>query len=157
MMRITAEQSRELQGAADAVYAVLADYHEGHPAILPKSFTHLHVEQGGRGAGTVIRFGMKMGGRVREVRAAVSEPEPGRILEERILDTRGMVTRFIVDPVESGRVRVTISTSWSAPGLRGVVERLMVPPVLRRIYREQLANLERIAGVDGHRNAGGTP
>jgi hypothetical protein len=154
MAAVTAQESREFVGSVEAVYDILADYHEAHPSILPDSFTHLHVERGGRGAGTVIRFGMKMGGREREVRAEVTEPEPGRVLEERILDQRGMVTRFIVDPLEGGRVRVSIHTSWSASGVGGVVERLVVPPVLRRIYREQLAKLERRAGIEGQRGAG---
>jgi hypothetical protein len=39
-------------------------------------------------------------------------------------------------------VRVTIGTRWSASGIRGVVERLAAPLMLRRIYRLQLAAIE---------------
>ena len=146
MAIVAAEASAELNGSAASLYAILADYHEGHPAILPRSyFTHLHVERGGRGAGTVIRFGVRLGGRVREARAEVSEPEPGRVLVERILDERGTTTSFTVDPVSSDRARVSIHTSWNAPGLAGFVERWLAPMLLRRIYRQQLRNLEQYA------------
>jgi hypothetical protein len=132
----------------------LADYREGHAAILPRRyFTHLLMERGGQGAGTVIRFGMKLGGRVREARAEVSEPEPGRVLAERILDARATVTTFTVDPVGRDRVRVTIMTSWTASGIAAFLERLLAPILLRRVYREQLVNLERLAhGKDNDLN-----
>ena len=40
-------------------YGVIADYHVGHPAIVPpRAFGPLVVEQGGVGAGTQIRFTM---------------------------------------------------------------------------------------------------
>lgn len=145
MSNVAVEVSREFAGSAPVVYGILADYHEGHPSILPRPwFTHLDVERGGRGAGTVFRFGMKVGGRVREARAEVTEPDPGRVLAERLLDERDWLTTFTVDPVASGRVRVTIRTSWTAKGLEGLFERLFAPAMLRRIYREELANLERV-------------
>lgn len=146
MKRVTAEGSAEFPGSVDVVYGILADYRQGHPAILPRRyFTDLAVERGGRGAGTVIRYGVKLAGRVRDARAEVFEPQPGRVLEERIFDDRGTVTTFTVDPLEGGRVRVTIHTSWQARGLPGVFERLLAPGMLRRIYREELTNLERAA------------
>lgn len=148
MKRAVAEESREFAGEAAAVYGILADYHEGHPAILPRRyFTHLDVEEGGHGAGTVIRYGLKLGGRVNEATAEVSEPSPGRVLAERVLDERGTLTTFTVDPLAGGRVRVTINTSWTATGVRGWIERMLAPLLLRRIFREELANLERHAGL----------
>lgn len=148
MKRAQAEESREFAGQAAAVYAILADYEEGHPAILPRGyFTHLEVEKGGRGDGTVIRYGLKLGGRVNEVTADVSEPSPGRVLAERVRDERGTLTTFTVDPLVDGRVRVTIATSWKATGVRGWIERVFAPLLLRRIFREELANLEaRVRG-----------
>jgi len=51
--------SEEVPAPASAVYAVLADYREGHPAILPKRhFPSFAIEEGGIGAGTVIRFNL---------------------------------------------------------------------------------------------------
>ena len=81
------------------MYRILADYRDGHPRILPRPpFVDLEVERGGVGAGTIIRFRMKSFGRIRNVRAEIAEPEPGRILLETDLDTEA-VTRFVVEPV----------------------------------------------------------
>ena len=39
-----------------AVYAVLADYRNHHPHILPQQYFHnFVVEEGGQGAGTIFR------------------------------------------------------------------------------------------------------
>ena len=47
------------------LYAIIADYHQGHPQILPKPpFVSLAVEQGGTGTGTVIRVHMRVLGRL---------------------------------------------------------------------------------------------
>jgi hypothetical protein len=151
MREITAEASLVFPAKAEDAYSVIADYRVGHPSILPRRyFTYLEVESGGRGAGTTIRFGMKIGGMVRHARAEISEPHPGRVLVERMLDDRGTVTTFRVEPVGAERVRVTIRTSWLGRGLAGVVESWTAPALLRRIYREELRNLAEVA-------AGGVP
>lgn len=137
--------SGDLQGSPERAYRILADYEQGHPSILPsRYFPYLDVEEGGQGAGTVIRFGLKIGGRVQHAVADVSEPEPGRVLVERVRDVRRTVTTFRVDPsTDPGRVRVSIHTTWEAPGVFGPLERFLAPKLLRPIYREELANLER--------------
>ncbi|HEX7051874.1 MAG TPA: SRPBCC family protein [Longimicrobiales bacterium] len=148
MPEVVVRESAEIAAPPDVVYRILADYREGHPLILPpRWFTHLHVEQGGVGAGTVIRFGMKSGGRVREMRAEVVEPEPGRVLVERGLDERGTVTTFTVDASGAGGTRVKIQTTWRAAGIAGFVERLLAPALLKRVYREELARLAAQAGA----------
>lgn len=145
MSQVEIQVAREFPGTAEVAYGILADYHEGHPSILPaRYFTHLTVERGGHGAGTVIRFGLKLAGRVQEARATVSEPEPGRVLVERVEDSRGTETRFTVEPLPDRRVRVTIRTVWTARGLSGTFERWFAPRLLRPIYREELENLERV-------------
>lgn len=71
----------------------------------------------------------------------VSEPEPGRLLAERDLET-GTVTTFLVEPAGSGQVsRVTIETIWDRSGLAGWVERCLAPTFLERVYAEELSNL----------------
>jgi len=134
--------SEEVPAPASAVYAVLADYCEGHPAILPRRYCpSFAVEEGGTGTGTVIRFAFHLPGARRTVRAIVAEPEPGRVLTELDLDN-GAVTRFLVEPVADESVtRVTIETTWDRHGLAGWVERWLVPSFLERVYLEELSNL----------------
>lgn len=140
MSAVYVAEGAEIAAPAAAVYALLADYVDGHPRILPpRYFTRLDVEEGGRGAGTVFSCEMKLMGARRTFRAAVSEPEPGRILEERILDERNMVTTFTVDAAGADRCRVTIATTWPAPALRAMLEWMVAVPALRRVYREELA------------------
>jgi hypothetical protein len=144
---IRIKATRTVAGPVDQVYAILADYRVGHPSILPaRAFAELTVERGGQGAGTVIGFGMKSFGTVRWARAAVDEPEPGRVLRERTLDEKDIVTTFTVDHLEPGRSRVTIETTWTPRGLGGLFERLLAPPFLARVYAEELENLEAVAG-----------
>jgi polyketide cyclase/dehydrase/lipid transport protein len=131
---------------APVVYGILADYREGHPAILPpRYFDGLEVETGGRGAGTRIRFRIRAFGAVRSVRADVTEPVPGRELVETDMAT-GAATRFLVEPVSDGRAsRVTFETSWRRAGIGGWAERWIAPAYLRKVYRAELALLEEAA------------
>jgi hypothetical protein len=145
MPTIRASASATLDAPPAAVYAVIADYREGHPSILPRRyFSNLVVEKGGTGAGTVVRFAIRAGGTTRRIRAAVTEPEPGRLLLETDLET-GAVTRFRVDAAAEGRSRVTFETEWMTPGVRGWIERLFAPRVLQRVYAEELRHLEAVA------------
>ena len=138
--------SRRVAAPAPMVYEILSDYRLGHPRILPaRAFDGLKVEKGGRGAGTVINFGMKSFGSVKWVRASVDEPEPGRVLVERVLDDADVVTTFTVDPAEDGNSMVTIETTWTPRGPRALVERLLGPLFLKGVYAEELGNLEKVA------------
>ena len=132
---------------AGRTYAVIADYRDGHPHILPRPpFVSLDVEQGGTGAGTVIRFQMRVFGRVRTFRAAITEPEPGRVLAETDLDT-GTLTTFTVVPVEDGRKsRVIITTDIETRGgLLGRLERFLVTRLLRPVYQREIEQLGAVA------------
>ncbi len=148
MAQIRAAASAVINASPEAVYPFIADYRQGHPQILPeKYFPVLEVERGGTGEGTLIRAEMRLLGQRRTFRAEISEPEPGRVLVESILDERGTVTTYIVEPVEGGaRSHVTITTEWTSHGIQALVERLLAPPMLRRIYIEELRNLARVAG-----------
>ncbi len=133
---------------AQRVYAVLADYRQGHPQILPKPyFGTLTVEEGGYGAGTVIRFQMRLLGRLQEFHADVTEPEPGRVLAESDRNT-GAVTTFTVEPREQGQAAfVTITTTTPVrAGLRGRVEGWLATRLLQPIYVKELAQLAAIEG-----------
>lgn len=85
---------------------------------------------------------MKVLGVEREFHQVVSEPEPGRVLAETD-ETAGVVTTFTVEPYGDGsQSRVTIATdSEASPGFAGLIERLLNPLILRRIYRQGLEQL----------------
>lgn len=142
-MNIHVEVTEVIAARPDKVYGILRDYHTGHPSILPKPyFTYLTVEKGGVGAGTELRVGMAVFGVKKDYNLVVTEPQPGRVLKEEDSE-QGVVTHFTVEPVGNGeQSRVTIATdSRSAAGFAGVMERLINPPVSRRIYKQELKNL----------------
>ena len=131
-----------MSAAPARVYGLIADYRNGHPKILPREFRQLTVEQGGVGEGTIIAFAMQVFGRLRRSRAAITEPEPGRVLVETALDGSGVVTTFTVNAARGGS-EVTISTvlpntNW--------VERKVAAWFLRGVYRKELALLADCAG-----------
>jgi hypothetical protein len=139
-------KTAEIDAPADRLYGIIADYRNGHPRILPPAFTSLTVEAGGVGAGTRIRVGMRVLGRVMTFPAEVSEPYPGRVLVERNLGDRPSVTTFTVDQIDTTRSRVTISTELPArAGIFGRLERLVTRRLLEPIYTAELAKLAEVA------------
>jgi hypothetical protein len=132
---------------AGIVYSLIADYRKGHPSILPPQyFKNLEVVEGGTGAGTRIRFTVRAYGSEEVRRARVTEPEPGRVLIETDEDS-GSTTRFVVEPVEGGKTKVTFATDYQARGLRGWVEMLLVPSYLKKVYVAELQLLAQRAMV----------
>jgi hypothetical protein len=72
--------STHIPARRERVYSVIANYHDGHPRIVPQQFTGMVGEHGGIGAGTIIRFQMSIFGRKQTFRPAITEPEPGHVL-----------------------------------------------------------------------------
>ena len=136
-----------IQAPAQQVYAIIADYRNGHPRILPKPyFVSLTVEQGGVGAGTVVTFQMKVMGSLRTFHSVITEPEPGRVLVE--TDSKaGTVTTFTVDPRDNGRQAfVTITTDLQMrDGFFGKAQGWMTARLLRPIYVRELEQLAAMA------------
>jgi Polyketide cyclase / dehydrase and lipid transport len=129
---------------ADTVYGYIADMREHHPRFLPSAFSDFQVESGGVGAGTVTRFKVTAGGRTREYRMTVAEPEPGRVLTESDIGS-SLITRTTVTP-QGDTSRVEISTSWQgAGGIGGFFERIFAPKALRGIYEDELRRLDAYA------------
>ena len=139
-----------MDAPADTVYGYIADMREHHPRFLPPAFSDFQVESGGVGAGTVTTFKVTAGGRTREYRNVVAEPEPGRILTES--DTgSSAVTTFTVSPRGTASL-VRISTAWDgAGGIGGFFERTFAPRVLHSIYADELKRLDAYARE--HRSA----
>ncbi len=150
MAEYRVEESAVIDAPVQRVYGIVADYRDGHPRILPpKYFTRLEVEQGGVGAGTVIRFGMKVLGQARTMHAAITEPQPGRVLVETAPDG-SVVTTFMAEPLDGGRTRMTFATvGRTAPGVAGRVEAWITARMLPRIYRDELARLASVAAEGG--------
>ena len=128
------------------VYGTIANYHTGHPRIVPKQFSDLTVVKGGVGAGTEITFKVTVLGQTTKFRAVVSEPEPGRMLVERNLEGNDGVTTFIVDAAGNDESNVTIRTeAQTRPGLAGRIEAWISARILPSMYREELRRLESVA------------
>lgn len=147
MSQYQAEASAVIDAPPAHVYEIIADYREGHQAILPRPyFQEMRVLAGGRGAGTAVAIDMNVFGKKVAYHMQVSEPEPGRVLreEDAAVDT---VTTFTVDPVAGGaQSRVTItSTAQAGPGISGWLERWTTPSIMRRIFRKELAQLNTVA------------
>jgi hypothetical protein len=147
MARHIVSASALLPVPAQRIYAIIADYQNGHPHILPRpDFGELIVEQGGVGAGTVIHVQMRLLGQLQTFRATVTEPEPGRVLVETI-ENDGPVTSFIVEPRGNGdHAYVTISTDTKVrDGFLGKIEGWFTTRLLRPIYVKELKQLEEFA------------
>jgi len=123
MTQASVAASAVIRAPASKVYAILANYREHHPHIVPQEyFRKIEVEEGG--------------------------PEPGRVLEEVDLDGFSTTT-FVVDPTDNGAsATVSIQTTFAVrPGLLGAIERFFTASVLRRIYAKELVRLNTYAGT----------
>jgi hypothetical protein len=135
---------RVLNAPPEVVHHCLADYREHHRVdggFLPPAFTRLDVLQGGVGAGTVIRFTISLGGRSVTRTQHVSEPEPGRVLVE---SGDGEGSTFTVQP-EGNATRLRIDTTLNAPGLEGLVMRMLGARIMRPLYADEMSRLESYA------------
>ncbi len=144
MGTIQVSSKQEVGAPAEVVYSYLADMRNHHPRFLPPAFSNFEVESGGVGAGTVIKYTFSAGGRTREYRSQVAEPEPGRVLTESDTNSSA-VTTFTVTPHGDSSV-VSIATAWKgAGGVGGFFERMFAPRVLRGIQADELRRLDAYA------------
>lgn len=135
-----------IQAQPQDLYAIIADYHEAHPQILPKPpFVSLVVEKGGIGEGTEILVQMRLLGQLQSFRSVISEPDPGRILVE--TNDTGYITTFTVEPQANGQhAQVTIATEISGrTGVLGTMERWFVKRLMRPVYIKELELLSKVA------------
>lgn len=111
--------------------------------MLPKTyFISLEVEEGGYGEGTIIRYQMRILGRVRAFRALITEPDPGCTLLETDLNS-DTSTSFTVWPLGNrNHARVTIMTVLTKLGL---LEGFFAKLVLTKVYRQELELLAKFA------------
>ncbi len=143
MSSVNVRAGREVAAPAPVVYRVLADYRQHHHRILPPQFTNYVVEEGGYGEGTVVSFTTTIGGRSQHFRDVISEPEPGRVLRES--DRSGKVTTFTVEPRGERSLVQIDSVIPTSGGLRGAIERFLIPRMLAPVYTDELDRLEAYA------------
>jgi uncharacterized protein YndB with AHSA1/START domain len=140
-VKTTAE--RTVPASREEVYEFLSDYREKRPQILTDNFSDYAVEEGGHGAGTVVRYRLRAG-RERPFRMRVEEPDPGNTMRES--DTgSSFVTTWRLSPAGGDRsTRVRVTVEWEgAGGIPGIFERLFAPAGIRRVYGEVLDNLQQ--------------
>ena len=144
MAQILVTADKTVNAPADTVFGYVRDMRE-HPNFLPSAFSDFQVESGGVGPGTITRFTVTAGGRSRNYRMKIDEPEPGRIITES--DTgSSLVTKTTVTPREGGVSHVEIATTWQgAGGIGGFFERTFAPRALRAIYEDELRRLDDYA------------
>jgi Polyketide cyclase / dehydrase and lipid transport len=146
MSKLLVSAEAAIEAPAQRVYGIVADYHNGHPHILPKPyFSDMEVDRGGVGAGTEIRFQMHVLGVTRKLRAEISEPQPGQVLVEAYPDDN-MVTTFTVRPEDNGnRCHIMITTEMNVGGPLGFLQRWLTRRMLKKIFRLELAQLAEFA------------
>ena len=150
MSEIHVEASRTLAAPAEEVYGLLQDYQKRHPSILPPAFHDYGVEEGGEGAGTVFHVNVRAGGRTIHYHMRVSEPNPGRVIQETDIAT-SLTTTFTVTPVDENRSTLRIATQWTGgSGIGGFMERTFAPGVMRRLYNEELDRISAAVGTRGN-------
>lgn len=147
MPTLHVEHTEIINAPPAVVYNILSDYEVGHPAILPKQyFKALVLEKGGQGSGTEFRVDMNVFGAKRSYDMVVSEPNVGEIIVETDKIT-GLATYFKIEPVADGqKSAVTIASEMPlSQGVAGWLEKLMNPPITKRIYKQELAILNDYA------------
>lgn len=135
--------SKIINAPSPEIYKIIADYRDGHPHILPKSyFSSLEVEEGGFGEGTVIRFQFRILGQTQNFRALITEPDPGCVLLETDLSSNNSTSFTVWSLGNENQARVTIMTVLKN---RPFVEGLLAKILLTNVYRQELELLARMA------------
>lgn len=143
MGKVTATAERLIDTSAEKVQVIVSDY-ENRPKILTDHYRDFAVVEGGAGAGTIATWKLHATSkRVRDVKATVTEPTPGTLVETD--ENSSMVTTWTVRSEGDGAV-VRIETTWNgASGIGGFFERTFAPKGLRAIYNGVLDNLTKVS------------
>lgn len=145
MSKVTVTVSENIQAPAAVVYNILADYDHHRHILPPKFFPGLDVTEGGFGEGTRFTLHAMSFGGTTQMHMAVTEPEPGAVLQERDVD-KDLVTTFTVRPLGPNESRVTFATVWQPePGLKGAIDRYTTPFFMRMVYRQEMKILAEYA------------
>jgi hypothetical protein len=153
MTQLQASALTMVNAPAEHVLAVLSDYHEVRPYLLPDEFGDYEVLSGGVGAGTEVRWTMALDSVLRNKKGKrpkppkrppwdclveVSTPEPERIVER---DTRSsLVATWVLRSSEDDeRTAIRVDVTWEQTG--GMFARQREQLALRTLYETLLTNL----------------
>lgn len=150
MVRYVVEASKVIDGPADFVYNIIKDYHDGHPHMMPPDFFEsMKVLRGtGVGEGTRIEANFKFYGQRSTLILDVSEPKPGRILQE--IDTNAKnITHFIVDKLDDDdddeTCRVTFRTAvLKSLGVFAALDMWVTRKAMNIMYEAELKQLNKL-------------
>jgi ribosome-associated toxin RatA of RatAB toxin-antitoxin module len=144
MSQVHVEVTGVIEAQAEEIYDIVGDYREGHPQIMPrKYFPQMTVEKGGKGVGTVVKLTVRFMGQEQYFRMEVIEAQPGRWILEREADTGLTTTSYKFEPLNGGsQTRLTIATDFTpSSGVKGLMEKLFNPAVMRRMYNAELRQI----------------
>lgn len=149
MGHIHVQTEQTIPARIEDVYAFLIDYREKRPQILTENFLNYAVEEGGRGAGTVVTYRLHAAKRERFYHMRVAEPTPGRVIKENDMSSSLVTTWTLLPTANNQQTSVQLASDWEgAKGIGGFFERTFAPLGLRRIYTQMLNNLAtRLTGV----------
>jgi hypothetical protein len=83
MGTLRVETERTVAADPSEVFGLVSDYAEGRPRYLPPNYEGYEVEEGGRGAGTTVRYVLHAARRERPYRMQVTQPDAGLTVVER--------------------------------------------------------------------------
>ena len=131
---------RRIDASPERVYNLVVDMEE-HRRILPRQFESLEVLEGGKGDGTKFRLTMKVMGNRTVLEMTLSELQPGRVVQEQDIRA-GITTIWELMPEADDRCTLRITSRFpDKPGFSGWVERLATSSMIRKIYRQELENI----------------
>ena len=141
MAHIHVQAEQVVNATPEEVYTFLNDYTK-RQQILTENYLNYKVEEGGKGAGTVVTYRLHAANRERGYRIQVSDPGTGKTLQESDAGS-SLVTIWTLAPEADGqKTRVQLASDWEGgKGVGGFFEKTFAPLGLRRIYTEILSKL----------------
>ena len=148
MAELRAEAVLTIAGAADELYAIIADYADRHQHIMPAAYHDYAAETTNDAAGTVVHWVLHVGNHRRPYAMQVQATPSERLVVERDRDS-SFTTEWRVVPEGSGS-RVRLASTWQqrSHGFPALFERLFAPRSLRRLHAETLQSLAREAALE---------
>lgn len=138
---------RRFHAPPERVYNLIVDMEE-HRRILPRPFESLEVLEGGKGEGTVFRMTINVMGSRSSLVMTVSEPEPGRVVQEQD-PSAGVTTIWKLIPESGNGCSLRLTSQFpNKPGLSGWAERLTTTWMIRSIYKRELENIHHDLTTD---------